>query len=119
LDTIANFGDGFLLDVRRGALRESNSKSLIVISNHGGKYKIVNFFKGKLLERRTTRSGKYDLLMEYRAEGLTKIAVKHVWNSSSMAYIPVDVEEINAHYIKEALKDSINEIYLKQFVWGY
>lgn len=119
LNTEGNFQDGFLLDTRIGALKGSNSKALIVVVNTNGKYEIQNFLKGKILERRTSRSGYYDILMQYRAEGLNKVAIKHVWNNKSLSFVPKQVEELNNYFIKAEAQDSINQVYLNNFVWGY
>ncbi len=119
LDTAANFGEGFIMEARVGALKGANSRSVIVVKNINGVYQQMNFLKGKLLELRQTNEGNFWLLMQYRVPKMGTVAVRHEWDESGMTFLPVDVEEINNSFVKEAYKDSINHLYLDRFPWGY
>ena len=90
---------------------------VVVIENVFGKYKIVNQYLGYLLEMRTTKSGYNDLLIAYDDPEIGVVAIKHVWSVDK--YDLADVEEINDHYIKPELKDSINNILLPAFTAGH
>ncbi len=119
LDTSANFGEGFIMEARVGALKGANTRSVIVVKNINGVYQQMNFLKGKLLELRQTNKGNFWLLMQYRVPQMGTVAVRHEWDERGMTFLPADVEEINNSFVKEAYKDSINHLYLDHFPWGY
>ena len=107
---------GFIVEMVPG-LFGSPVHQVIVIENVFGKYKIVNQYLGYLLEMRTTASGYNDLLIAYDDQEIGVVAIKHVWKVDK--YDLADVEEINDHYIKPELKDSINNILLPAFTAGH
>ncbi|HLP11209.1 MAG TPA: hypothetical protein VK177_04695 [Flavobacteriales bacterium] len=114
--------DGFLVEIKPNVW----SKWFLVVAiarNKDGEYYKSNAFHGQLMELRTTKSGPYDMIIRYvDAEvGTTgkagTVAILHKWNKTK--YDPVEVMEINDYYVKPEYKDSLNEVYLKEFVWGY
>ena len=120
LDTNANFGDGFILDTRIGALAETPSKALLVFVKIGDRLQLMNFLKGKILEFRTTQQAHRNIVMSYRDSRVAgNVNILHQWNPGKKAYLPVEVLEINNHFVKEEYKDSLNEAYLTEFAWGY
>lgn len=119
IDTVGDFNEGFILDARMGALKGSFTKTVIVLKKLNEKYTQQNFYMGKLLELRTNKVGGHDMLIKYRVPGVGTVAINHAWNEKKLAYEPVDVEEFNDRFIKEEFKDSINNLYLNNFKWGY
>lgn len=119
IDTLGDFNEGFILDARMGALKGSLTKTVIVLKKLNEKYTQQNFYMGKLLELRTNKYGGHDMLIKYRVPGVGTVAIHHAWNQKKMAYEPIDVEEFNDRFIKEEYKDSINNLYLNNFKWGY
>lgn len=108
--------DGFLVEVKPKVW----SKFFLVVAiakNKDGEYYKSNAFHGQLLELRTTPSGPYDMIIRYVDVEVGTIAILHKWNKTK--YDPVEVLEINDHFVKEDKKDSLNNVYLKNFVWGY
>jgi hypothetical protein len=90
---------------------------VVIAKNVDGEYYKSNALHGQLLELRTTEKGPYDLIMRYVDVEVGTIAILHKWNKTK--YDPIEVVEINDHYVKEDKKDSLNNVYLKNFVWGY
>ncbi|MFD1553192.1 hypothetical protein [Putridiphycobacter roseus] len=106
----------FILEMKEGVY-DSPVKQVLVIEKSFNKYKIINRYLGFLMEYRTTESGYNDLLMGYKDPEMGLIGIKHAWDKEK--YEPVDVEEINGYFIQEALKDSINQLFLPNFNAGY
>jgi hypothetical protein len=108
--------DGFIVEIKPNVW----SKWFLVVviaRNKEGEYYKSNAFHGQLLELRTTKSGPYDMIIRYVDVEVGTIAVLHKWNKTK--YDPVEVVEVNDYFVKPEMKDSLNEVYLKNFVWGY
>lgn len=110
------FSKGFLLEMREGVYN-APMKQLLIIEKSFNKHKIVNRYFGFLVEYRTTENGYNDLLIGYKDPEMGVVAMRHEWQGEK--YEPVDVEEINGYFIKEELKDSINNLFLSSFNAGY
>lgn len=108
--------DGFIVEMVPG-LYGSPVHQVVVIENYFGKYRIVNQYLGHLLEMRTTIDGYNDLLIAYVDPDIGVVAIRHEWQGEK--YDIVDVEEINNHYVKPEMKDSINAIFLPAFAGGH
>lgn len=108
--------DGFICEMIPG-LYGSPVHQVVIIENYFGKYRIVNQYLGHLLEMRTTRQGYNDLLIGYTDPDIGVVAIRHEWQGQK--YDIVDVEEINNHYVKPEMKDSINAIFLPAFSGGH
>ncbi len=108
--------EGFVVEIKPNVW--SKWYLIVVISkNKDGLYYKSNAFHGQLLELRTTEKSPYDLIIRYVNVEVSTVAILHKWNKTK--YDPVDVLEINDHYVKADKKDSLNNAYLKNFVWGY
>lgn len=107
---------GFIVEMIPG-LYGSPVHQVVVVDEKNGKYRIANQYLGMLLEIRTTFSGYSDILMGYNDPDVGLVAIKHVWEGNK--YEPVDVEEINNHFVKPEFKDSINNIFLPAFSAGH
>lgn len=110
------YKEGFIVEMVPG-LFGSPVHQLVIIENYFGKYRIVNQYMGFLIEMRTTENGYNDLLIGYTDPDIGIIAIKHGWKGDK--YDLMDVEEINNHFIKPAMKDSINAIFLPSFAGGH
>lgn len=108
--------DGFLIEVKPKVWTKYYLVVCIARSKEGEYYK-SNAFHGQLLELRTTETGPYDMIIRYVDVEVGTVAILHKWNKTK--YDPVEVLEINDHFVKESAKDSLNNVYLKNFVWGY
>lgn len=107
---------GFILEMKEG-VHDSPVKQVMVIQKMFNKYKMVNRYLGFLVEYRTTASGINNIVMGYKDIEMGVIVIRHEWQKDK--YEPVDVEEINGYFIKESLKDSINDLFISSFNAGY
>jgi hypothetical protein len=108
--------DGFIVEMVPG-LYGSPVHQIVIIENVFGKYSIVNQYLGYLIEMRSTKEGYNDLLIGYTDPDIGVVAIRHEWQGEE--YDIVDVEEINNHYVKPEMKDSINAIFLPAFAGGH
>lgn len=108
--------EGFIVEMIPG-LYGSPVHQVVIIRRHLGKYQIVNQYLGHMLELRTTFNGYSDLLIGYDDPDLGVVAIRHEWQGDK--YDPVDVEEINNHFVKAEMKDSVNAIFLPAFNAGH
>lgn len=112
----APINDGFVVEIKPNVW--SKWYLLVVISkNKNGEYYKSNAFHGQLLELKTTKTGPYEMIIRYVDIEVGTIAILHKWNKTK--YDPVEVVEINDHFVKPEHTDSLNNVYLKNFVWGY
>lgn len=114
--TDKDFKDGFIVEMVPG-LYGSPVHQIVIIENYFGKYRIVNQYLGYLIEMRTTTEGYNDLLIGYSDPDIGLVSIRHEWQGEK--YDVVDVEEINNHYVKSEMKDSINAIFLPAFAGGH
>jgi hypothetical protein len=110
------FEDGFILEMKAG-LFGAPVKQTLIVKKGFNKFQIINQYLGFLIETRTTATGFNDLLMGYYDTDIGVIAIKHTFDGNK--YQPIEVEEINGYYIKEAVKDSINHLFIDNFNAGY
>jgi hypothetical protein len=108
--------DGFIVEMIPGVYG-SPVHQIVIVENYFGKYRIVNKYLGYLIEMRTRKEGYNDLLIGYVDPDIGVVAIRHEWQGQK--YDVVDVEEINDHYVKPELKDSINAVFLPAFSAGY
>lgn len=108
--------EGFIVEMIPG-LYGSPVHQVVIIEQYLGKYRIVNQYLGHMMEIRTHFTGYSDLLIGYTDPDIGVVAIKHVWQGDK--YEPVDVEEINDHFVKPEMKDSINNIFLPAFSAGH
>ncbi|MFT5823426.1 MAG: hypothetical protein ACI8ZM_004687 [Crocinitomix sp.] len=108
--------DGFIVEMVPG-LYGSPVHQIVIIENVFGKYKIVNQYLGYLIEKRSTPEGYDDLLIGYSDPDIGLVAIRHEWQGEK--YDVIDVEEINNHYVKQEMKDSVNAIFLPAFAGGH
>ena len=112
-----DYADGFMVEMVPGMYNTPVHQLVIIKANDGGGYRIVNQYLGMLMEMRTTETGINDLLMGYDDPDVGLVAIRHEWQGQK--YEPVDVEEINDHFVKPEMKDSINAIFLPAFNAGH
>ena len=106
---------GFIVEIKEGIY--SHVPQVVNVVPQNGKWKVSNSYKGALLEMRTTPSGCFDLIIRYIDSAVGTVAILHVWEKNK--YVPVTVVEINDRFVKEEKMDSLNAIYIDEFVWGY
>lgn len=114
--TDKDWEDGFIVEMVAG-LYGSPVRQVVIIENYFGKYRIVNQYLGELIEMRTTPDGYNDLLIGYQDPDIGLVTIRHEWQGQK--YDVVDVEEINNHFVKPEMKDSINAIFLPAFAGGH
>lgn len=108
--------DGFIVEMVPGVYG-APVHQLVIVESYLGKYRIVNQYLGKLLEMRSTKGGHHDLLIGYQDPYVGLVAIRHEWQGGM--YDVVDVEEINNHFVKPELKDSVNAVFLPAFAGGH
>ena len=111
-----DYDAGFIVEMIPG-LYNAPVHQVVIIENYFGKYQIVNQYLGHLIELRTDQTTYSDLLIGYDDPDLGVVAIRHEWQGKK--YEPVDVEEINNHFVKPEMKDSINNIFLPAFSAGH
>jgi hypothetical protein len=115
-----NYADGFIVDVKPGVIPGSTTRRFFTIVKNREKWRLTNDLKGTLLELRTTPTGNWDLVIRYTHEKTqTKVAVLHRFNENERAFLPETVTEINDRFINTDFKDSLNKVYLTNFIWGF
>lgn len=107
---------GFIVEMIPG-LYGSPVHQIVIIKENLGKFQIVNQYFGHMIELRTTYNGFSDLLIGYDDPDIGVVSIKHVWQGNK--YEPIDVEEINNHFVKPEMKDSINNIFIPAFSAGH
>ena len=107
---------GFIVEMVPG-LYGSPVHQIVIIKENLGKFQIVNQYFGHMIELRTKFTGYSDLLIGYDDPAIGVVAIKHVWEGNK--YEPIDVEEINNHFVKPEMKDSINNIFIPAFSAGH
>ncbi|MBD3637043.1 MAG: hypothetical protein HUJ25_06820 [Crocinitomicaceae bacterium] len=111
-----DWGAGFIVEMVPG-LYGAPVHQIVIIEEYLGKYKIANQYLGFMIEMRTTELGYSDLLIGYEDPDVGLIAIRHEWQGNK--YDLVDVEEINNHFVKPEMKDSVNNIFLPAFSAGF
>lgn len=109
--------EGFMVEMVPGLFGVPVHQLVIIRLSEEGKHEIVNQYMGMLLEMRTQEDGYNDLLISYHDPEVGKVAIRHEWNGTQ--YDPIDVEEINDHFVKPEMKDSINAIFIPAFSAGH
>ncbi len=112
-----SFTEGFLLESRDPALNKGNIRRAIVVVNNNGFYEIVNDYFGAPLEFRTTKHGNYEIVMKYWLDADNTITILHSWSKKGY-YMPKTVLEINDRFVKKDKVDSLNKVYIDNFLWG-
>lgn len=107
---------GFIVEMIPG-LYGSPVHQIVIIKENLGKFQIVNQYFGHMIELRTAYNGFSDLLIGYDDPDIGVVSIKHVWQGNK--YEPIDVEEINNHFVKPEMKDSINNIFIPAFSAGH
>lgn len=107
---------GFIVEMVPG-LYNSPVHQIVIIKENNGKFQIVNQYFGHLIELRTKFTGYSDLLIGYDDPDIGVVSIKHVWQGNK--FEPIDVEEINHHFVKPEMKDSINNIFIPAFSAGH
>ncbi len=107
---------GFIVEMVAGMFG-TPVRQIVIIEEQFGKYQIVNQYLGSLIELRTTKIGYSHLLIGYDDPDIGLVAIRHEWQGAK--YDPIDVEEINNHYVKAEMKDSINAIFIPAFNAGH
>lgn len=112
------YSNGLICESRSLMFNGGASKNVLVIKvNDNAKAERIDHFLGKLIELRTTPEGYYDLVMSYRDSQIGNVTVLHHFEDGY--FKPVEVLELQDFVVKEAYKDSLFEVYLKDFRWGH
>ncbi len=107
---------GFIVEMVPG-LYGSPVHQIVIVDEFFGKYNIINQYLGRLIEMRTTSDGYNQLLIGYEDPDIGLVTIRHEWEVNK--YELVDVEEINNHFVKPEMKDSINNLFLPAFAAGH
>lgn len=111
--------EGFICESRSLMFNGGISRNCLVLKpNKDGKWQRVNHWLGKLLEFRSKENGYYDIVMSYKDSDIGWINVLHQWTEPGF-YDRIEVIELNDFKVKKEAKDSLFEVYLKEFRWGY
>jgi hypothetical protein len=111
-----DWSEGFIVEMVPG-LYGAPVNQIVVIEEQKGGYQIANQYLGRMIELRSTKNGYNDLLIGYEDPDIGLIAIRHEWVGNK--YELKDVEEINNHFVKPEMKDSINNIFLPAFSAGF
>lgn len=111
----ANWEKGFLMEAAQGVWAKSSR--VFNIEKIDGTYMVTNDLKGQLLMMIPKENTKNDLIIRYYDSQVGTISVLHQWLGKN--YKPVNVIMINDYPIKKEFQDSLNNVYLSNFIWGY
>lgn len=107
--------NGFLLEAMQGVWAKSSR--VFNIEKVDGIYLVTNDFKGQLLYMVPRENTKHDIVLRYYDSEVGTVAIEHRWKGKS--YKPVNVIMLNDYPVKKEFQDSLNHVYLDNFVWGY
>lgn len=106
---------GFLMEARQGVWAKSSR--VFNLEKVDGVFLVTNDLKGQLLYMIPNKNGKHDIVLRYYDSQVGTIAVEHKFSGKS--YKPVNVIMLNDYPVKKEFQDSLNHVYLDNFVWGY
>lgn len=114
-NTSKDWKNGFLLEAMQGIWAKSSRVFNVELVD--GIYLVTNDFKGQLLYLVPRKGTKHDIVLRYYDSQVGTVAIEHQWKGKS--YKPVNVIMLNDYPIKKEFQDSLNHVYLDNFVWGY
>lgn len=107
------WSDGFALEIRAG-LDDFPLRRFLIFERVNGKLIKLNAFAANLVEKHTTPSGYYDLMLLFRDEEAGSFVVKYKWENQKYEYASVEV--IDGYLVKESRKDSLSDVVLKRLI---
>lgn len=110
-----NWENGFLMEAAQGVWAKSSR--VFNIEKVDGTYLVTNDMKGQLLMMIPHENTKNDLIVRYYDSQVGTISILHQWIGKN--YKPIKVLMINDYPIKKEFQDSLNNVYLSNFIWGY
>lgn len=114
-NTDGNWENGFLMEAAQGVWAKSSR--VFNIEKIDGVYLVTNDMKGQLLMMIPRENTKNDLILRYYDSQVGTISILHQWIGKN--YKPIKVLMINDFPIKKEFQDSLNNVYLSNFIWGY
>ena len=107
------WNDGFALEIRSG-VEDFPVRRFIVFERVNGKLSKVQGFVANLVEKHSTPSGYYDLMLLFRDEEAGSFVVKYTWKQNQYEFS--SVEAIDGYFVKKDRKDSLSNVVSKRLV---
>lgn len=114
-NTNSSWENGFIMEAAQGVW--ARSSRVFNIEKVEDVYLVTNDMKGQLLMLLPKENGKHDLVIRYYDSQVGTVSILHQWKGKN--YKPVEVMMINDYPIKKEFQDSLNNVYLSNFIWGY
>jgi hypothetical protein len=105
----------FLFEARQGVWAKSSR--VFHLAKVDGIWLVTNDMKGQLLYMIPEKNSNHTLVLRYYDSQIGTVAIEHQWKGKM--YQPSNVVMLNDLPIKKEFQDSLNHIYIDNFIWGY
>ena len=110
-----DYDNGFLFEARQGVWAKSSR--VFNIAKVDGIWLVTNDMKGQLLYMIPVENSNHTLVLRYYDSQIGTVAIEHKWKGKM--YQPSNVVMLNDLPVKKEFQDSLNHIYIDNFIWGY
>lgn len=110
-----NYDNGFIFEARQGVWAKSSR--VFNLTKVDGIYLVTNDMKGQLLYMIPRKNSNHTLVLRYYDSQVGTVAIEHTWQGKT--YKPTNVVMLNDLPVKKEFQDSLNHIYIDNFIWGY
>lgn len=105
----------FLFEARQGIWAKSSR--VFHLTKVDGIWLVTNDMKGQLLYMIPEKNSNHTLVLRYYDSQIGTVAIEHQWKGKM--YQPTNVVMLNDLPVKKEFRDSLNHIYIDNFIWGY
>lgn len=110
-----DYENGFLFEARQGVWAKSSR--VFNVAKVDGIWLVTNDMKGQLLYMIPVENSNHNLVLRYYDSKIGTVAIEHKWKGKM--YQPANVVMLNDLPVKKEFQDSLNHIYIDNFIWGY
>lgn len=110
-----DYANGFLFEARQGVWAKSSR--VFNLAKVDGIWMVTNDMKGQLLYMIPEENSNHTLVLRYYDSQIGTVAIEHRWKGKM--YQPSNVVMLNDLPVKKEFQDSLNHIYIDNFIWGY
>jgi len=110
-----NYETNFLFEARQGVWAKSSR--VFNLSKVDGIWMVTNDLKGQLLYMIPVQNANHTIVLRYYDSQVGTVAIEHRWKGKM--YQPHSVIMLNDLPVKKEFQDSLNHIYIDNFIWGY
>jgi hypothetical protein len=114
-DLKQKYESNFLFEARQGVWAKSSR--VFNLSKVDGIWLVTNDLKGQLLYMIPAENSNHTIVLRYYDSQIGTVAIEHHWKGKM--YQPSNVVMLNDLPVKKEFQDSLNHIYIDNFIWGY